>query len=66
MENYLRLLDEIITFGVDRPDRTGVGTRSLFVRQLRFDMNAGFPILTTKKVAFNSVKAELLWLISGS
>lgn len=66
MQNYLGLLKEIMEKGVDRPDRTGVGTRSLFVRTLRFDMKQGFPILTTKQVFFKKLKAELLWFISGS
>ena len=66
MENYLELLREIMEKGVDRPDRTGVGTRSLFVRALRFDLTKGFPVITTKKLGFKQVKAELLWFISGS
>lgn len=66
MKNYLELLREIMEHGNDRSDRTRVGNRSLWVRQLRFDVTKGFPILTTKKMAFKQIKAELLWMISGS
>src|SRR5436190_961457 len=66
MKNYQEMLKDILEHGVDRGDRTGVGNRSLFVRQLRFDLREGFPIITTKRVPFNLVKAELLWMISGS
>lgn len=63
---YLDLLQEILDKGSDRMDRTGVGTRALFGRQMRFSMADGFPALTTKKLAFKAVKSELLWLIEGS
>lgn len=66
MKQYLQVLQEILEKGVDRPDRTGVGTRALFNRTMRFNMDDGFPIVTTKKVSFNLIKAELLWFISGS
>ncbi len=66
MKQYLDVLREVLERGVDRPDRTGIGNRSVFVRQMRFDIAEGFPIITTKKVAFDLVKAELLWFISGS
>lgn len=66
MEQYHDLLKNIMTNGVDRSDRTGVGTRSLFAQQMRFDLNDGFPILTTKKVPFKSVVSELLWFLEGS
>ncbi|MEK9186243.1 MAG: thymidylate synthase [Patescibacteria group bacterium] len=66
MKQYLDVLAEVLDKGVDRPDRTGVGNLSLFVRQMRFNLQEGFPIVTTKKVSFNLVKAELLWFISGS
>lgn len=63
---YLDLLGEILRDGVDRPDRTGVGTRAVFGRTMRFDLQAGFPAVTTKRLAFKQVKAELLWFIRGS
>jgi thymidylate synthase len=66
MRNYLDLLNKILTDGVDSEDRTGVGTRSLVGEQLRFDLSAGFPAVTTKKLIWGAVKAELLWFIEGS
>ncbi len=66
MRQYLDTLKEILETGVDRSDRTGVGNRSLFVRTMRFDMREGFPIVTTKKISFNLIKAELLWFLTGS
>lgn len=66
MEQYQALLRDVVEQGRDRPDRTGVGTRSVFGRQVRFDLSAGFPLVTTKRVHTKSVVAELLWFLSGS
>ena len=65
MLQYLRLLEDIRESGSDRGDRTGVGTRSLFGRQLRFDLSDGFPLLTTKKLHLRSIIYELLWFLRG-
>ena len=66
MRAYLDLLNDVIQNGTDRDDRTGTGVRSVFGRQIRFNLADGFPLVTTKKVRFESVVAELLWFISGS
>lgn len=66
MKAYHQLLEQIIQTGVSKEDRTGTGTLSIFGPQLRFDLNEGFPLLTTKKVHFKSVVYELLWFITGS
>ena len=63
---YLDALDNILKNGEDRDDRTGVGTRSIFGLQLRFDLQKGFPAITTKKLAWKAVVSELLWFIEGS
>ena len=64
-EGYLALAGRILLHGDEVQDRTGVGTLSLIGEQLKFDLNAGFPLLTTKKVHFHSIKAELLWFLRG-
>ncbi|MBB3048379.1 thymidylate synthase [Litorivivens lipolytica] len=66
MKQYLDLMQDVIDNGVDKSDRTGVGTRSVFGRQLRFDLRQGFPLLTTKKVHLRSVIYELIWFLNGS
>ena len=63
---YLELCERILETGIATSDRTGVGTLSLFAEQLRFDLKAGFPAITTKKLAWRSVAAELIWFIEGS
>ena len=66
MQQYLDALRLILETGDDRQDRTGVGTRSLFGLQMRFDLRAGFPAVTTKKLAWKPVVSELLWFLEGS
>ncbi len=65
MRQYLDLLRDILDTGIDRADRTGVGTRGVFGRQLRFDLDDGFPLLTTKKLHVRSIFIELLWFLRG-
>jgi thymidylate synthase len=66
MQAYLDLLRDVYDHGVERSDRTGVGTRGVFGRQIRFDLGAGFPVLTTKKLHLKSIVHELLWFLQGS
>jgi thymidylate synthase len=63
---YLNALKQILEDGEDRPDRTGVGTKSIFGLQMRFDLAQGFPAVTTKKLAWRACVSELLWFIEGS
>ena len=66
MKQYLDLLQDILDNGNDRTDRTGIGTRSVFGRQIRFNLHDGFPAVTTKKLAWKGVVSELLFFLSGS
>lgn len=66
MKTYLELLAHVMEHGTDRGDRTGTGTRSVFGAQMRFDLQKGFPAVTTKKLFFRSLAHELLWFLQGS
>jgi thymidylate synthase len=66
MDIYLNLLQDVMQNGTAKTDRTGTGTCSVFGRQVRFDLNKGFPLITTKKVHLKSIIHELLWFLSGN
>ncbi len=64
-QGYLSLLEDVLNNGVEKSDRTGTGTISVFGRQIRHDMKQGFPLLTTKKMYWKGIVTELLWFLRG-
>ena len=65
MRTYLKLVEDVLNHGIDKKDRTGTGTRSVFGYQMRFPLSEGFPLVTTKKVYYKAIIHELLWFIKG-
>ena len=65
MKAYHDLMRHVLEHGIDKSDRTGTGTRSVFGYQMRFDLSKGFPLLTTKKLHLRSIIHELLWFLKG-
>ena len=66
MKQYLELLNDVVTNGLTKGDRTGTGTKAVFARQYRHNLADGFPLLTTKKLHFKSIANELIWMLSGN
>ena len=66
MKQYLELVQEVFKNGIEKTDRTGTGTISMFGAQKKYDLRDGFPLVTTKKVRFDAILRELLWFLRGS